>query len=32
MRYVLARPTMCDLEIGYSARNELEWDRLGGTH
>jgi len=24
----LARPTICDLEIGYSARNESEWDRL----
>jgi predicted nucleic acid-binding protein len=25
---VLARPTICDLEIGYSARNATEWDRL----
>jgi len=25
---VLARPTICDLEIGYSARNAREWDRL----
>ena len=25
---VLARPTICDLEIGYSARNAHEWDRL----
>jgi predicted nucleic acid-binding protein len=25
---VLARPTICDLEIGYSARNVTEWDRL----
>jgi predicted nucleic acid-binding protein len=25
---VLARPTICDLEIGYSARNASEWDRL----
>ena len=24
----LARPTICDLEIGYSARNAQEWDRL----
>ncbi len=24
----LARPTICDLEIGYSARNAAEWDRL----
>jgi predicted nucleic acid-binding protein len=24
----LARPTICDLEIGYSARNGAEWDRL----
>jgi hypothetical protein len=27
----LARPTICDLEIGYSARNEGEWDRLIGA-
>lgn len=25
---VVARPTICDLEIGYSARNATEWDRL----
>jgi predicted nucleic acid-binding protein len=24
----LARPTICDLEIGYSARNAEEWDRF----
>jgi predicted nucleic acid-binding protein len=24
----LARPAICDLEIGYSARNAQEWDRL----
>ena len=24
----LARPSVCDLEIGYSARNADEWDRL----
>lgn len=24
----LARPAICDLEIGYSARNAAEWDRL----
>lgn len=24
----LARPTICDLEIGYSARNAQDWDRL----
>lgn len=24
----LARPTICDLEIGFSARNGDEWDRL----
>jgi predicted nucleic acid-binding protein len=24
----LARPTICDLEIGYAARNADEWDRL----
>lgn len=28
---VLARPTICDLEIGYSARNATEWDRLIGA-
>lgn len=27
----LARPTICDLEIGYSARNAGEWDRLLGA-
>lgn len=27
----LARPTICDLEIGYSARNEAEWDDLIGA-
>jgi predicted nucleic acid-binding protein len=25
---VLGRPTICDLEIGYSARNAAEWDGL----
>ncbi len=24
----LARPSICDLEIGYSARNLAEWERL----
>jgi predicted nucleic acid-binding protein len=24
----LARPTICDLEIGFSARNATEWDRF----
>lgn len=24
----LGRPTICDLEVGYSARNAEEWDRL----
>jgi predicted nucleic acid-binding protein len=24
----LARPSICDLEIGYSARNAAEWDDL----
>lgn len=24
----LARPAICDLEIGYSARNAEEWDRF----
>jgi predicted nucleic acid-binding protein len=27
----LARPGICDLEIGYSARNRSEWDRLVGA-
>jgi predicted nucleic acid-binding protein len=27
----LARPGICDLEIGYSARNADEWDRLMGA-
>ena len=27
----LARPTICDLEVGYSARNATEWDRLLGA-
>jgi len=24
----LGRPCVCDLEVGYSARNAAEWDRL----
>jgi predicted nucleic acid-binding protein len=28
---VLGRPTICDLEIGYSARNAAEWERLVGS-
>ncbi|MGA2929392.1 MAG: PIN domain nuclease [Solirubrobacteraceae bacterium] len=24
----VARPTICDLEVGYSARNGAEWDEL----
>jgi len=24
----LARPSICDLEVGYSARNAEEWDQL----
>lgn len=24
----LGRPRICDLEVGYSARNEQEWDHL----
>ena len=24
----LARPRICDLEVGYSARNEHEWEQL----
>ncbi len=27
----LARATICDLEIGYSARNATEWDLLVGA-
>ena len=27
----LARPGICDLEIGYGARNADEWDRLVGA-
>ena len=27
----LARPGICDLEIGYAARNADEWDRLVGA-
>ena len=27
----LARPGICDLEIGYAARNAEEWDRLIGA-
>lgn len=27
----LARPTICDLEIGHSARNSQEWDRLASA-
>lgn len=28
---VLGRPTICDLEIGYSARNATDWDQLVGS-
>ena len=28
---VVGRATICDLEIGYSARNVTEWDRLIGS-
>lgn len=28
---VLARATICDLEVGYSARNDKEWERLIGA-
>jgi predicted nucleic acid-binding protein len=27
----LGRPAICDLEVGYSARNGGEWDRLVGA-
>jgi predicted nucleic acid-binding protein len=28
---VVGRPTICDLEVGYSARDGSEWDRLVGS-
>jgi predicted nucleic acid-binding protein len=27
----LGRPSICDLEVGYSARNAKEWDQLVGA-
>ncbi len=27
----LGRPSICDLEVGYSARNAEEWDQLVGA-
>lgn len=30
-RGALGRPSICDLEVGYSARNAAEWDRLLGA-
>ncbi|MHB2022397.1 MAG: PIN domain-containing protein [Mycobacteriales bacterium] len=27
----VGRPSICDLEVGYSARNALEWDQLFGA-
>jgi predicted nucleic acid-binding protein len=27
----LGRPSICDLEVGYSARNAVEWDQLLGA-
>lgn len=27
----LGRPTICDLEVGYSARNDEEWEQLVGA-
>lgn len=27
----LGRPSICDLEVGYSARNAQEWDQLVGA-
>ncbi len=27
----LGRPSICDLEVGYSARNAAEWDELMGA-
>jgi predicted nucleic acid-binding protein len=31
VRGLLGRPRICDLEVGYSARNAAEWDRLLGA-
>jgi predicted nucleic acid-binding protein len=31
VRGELARATICDLEVGYSARNTAEWDLLVGA-
>jgi predicted nucleic acid-binding protein len=31
VRGQLGRPRICDLEIGYSARNAEEWDQLVGA-
>ena len=31
IRRALARPGITDLEVGYSARNAVEWDRLAAT-
>lgn len=31
VRGEVGRPGICDLEIGYSARNDEEWDRLVGA-
>jgi predicted nucleic acid-binding protein len=31
IRGELGRPSICDLEVGYSARNAAEWDRLLGA-
>ena len=27
----IGRPSICDLEVGYSARNDVEWDRVVGA-
>lgn len=27
----VGRPSICDLEVGYSARNAAEWDQLQGS-
>lgn len=27
----IGRPSICDLEVGYSARTEAEWDQLVGA-
>jgi hypothetical protein len=28
---LVSRSTICDLEVGYSARNGTEWEQLAGA-